>query len=101
MLKIIFLSQILIITTDPGGLVIIVTLKTKHENTQTVQQQQQKILSLFQTRPKLGGSDPTPRILTSIKYQFYLIIGSKNVHLIIGKPGDLESYTESRFHVSP
>ena len=35
-----------------------------------------------------------------IKNQFYLIVGSKNVHLIIGKPGDLEFYKESRFHVS-
>ena len=35
-----------------------------------------------------------------IKNQFYLIIGSKNVHLIIGKPGDLEFYTESRYKVN-
>jgi len=35
-----------------------------------------------------------------IKNKFYLIIGSKNVHLMIGKPGDLEFYKESRFHVA-
>ena len=39
-------------------------------------------------------------MLTLILNQFYLIIGSKNVHLIIGKPGDLEFYKESRFNVS-
>ena len=38
-IKLLFFSQIVITTTDPGGLVMIVTL-TKHENTQTVQQQQ-------------------------------------------------------------
>ena len=57
-------------------------------------------IGLFLIRPKNGGSCPTPRILTLIINQFYLIIGSKNVHLIIGKPGDLEFYKESRFHVS-
>ena len=34
-----------------------------------------------------------------IKNQFYLIVGSKNVHMIIGRPGDLEFYTDSRFMV--
>ena len=57
-------------------------------------------IGLFLIRLKNGGSDSTPRILTLILNQFYLIIGSKNVHLIIGKPGDLEFYKESRFHVS-
>ena len=57
-------------------------------------------IGLFLTCLKNGVSDSTPRILTLILNQFYLIIGSKNVHLIIGKPGDLEFYKESRFHVS-
>jgi len=35
-----------------------------------------------------------------IRNQFYLIVGSKNVHMIIGRPGDLEFYTDSRFMVA-
>ncbi len=35
-----------------------------------------------------------------IQDQFYLILGSKNVHLVIGKESDLDQYRDGRFKVS-